>query len=233
MIEDQEDFCNLRLASHRFNKASKYGLAKRIAKDVTVYPRYANMKALITAVQDIEVAKYVRNITLLAEGMKEHEYGYYWAWEDLQIWADLELTKNDVGVINRINTAHYNDIIENGDFIIAGKYRLMLTELLVCLPNLATITVRKLHAGEQIPGWPGAKLFEHLSFHHDRLDTRCIFYGDWQYDTVHRRITQYKDEFGDLISEPDAGPQASFFDDLKAALSASGTDAHVSFRPVT
>lgn len=233
MIEDPEDFCNFRLVNKRFHTFSKYGIGKRISNRVTIYPRYASMKSLILVLQDVEVAKYVRNITLLAEGMKEHEYGYPWAWEDLQIWADLKFTEYDIMTIDQINQAHADDIVENGDFIITGEYRSMLTELLKCLPNLATITVRKLAAGEQIPGWPGAKLFEQLSFYHDRLDTRQIFYNDWQYDTLHRRITQYRDEFGDIISEPSAGPQASFFDDLKAALSASGTEAKVSFLPTT
>ena len=190
------------------------------------------MKALLAAVQDNEVAKYVRNITLLAEGLKEHEYGYIWAWEDLQIWADLKFTENDIKTINDINASHANDVVENGDFIITGQYRSILTTLLQSLPNLVTITVRKLQAGEQIPGWSGAKLFKELSFHHDRLETRQIFYGDWQYDTTHRRITQYRDEFGDLISEPGAGPQASFTDDLKAAVGASGTEAKVVYLPL-
>jgi hypothetical protein len=52
-------------------------------------------------------------------------------------------------------------------------------------------------------------LFKQLSFYHDKLDTRNIFYGDWQYDTVHGRVTLYQDEFGD-----DAGHQSSFIDDF-------------------
>ncbi|KAF2621883.1 hypothetical protein BU25DRAFT_415732 [Macroventuria anomochaeta] len=230
-IVDPKDFCNFRRANKRFSEATKYAQGKRIA-NVTVYPRFAGMKALLAAVQDVGVAKYVRNITLLAEGLKEHEFGYVWAWEDLQIWADLQYTQKDVKIINNINAAHADDVVVNGDFIITGQYRLMLTTLLERLPNLATITVRKLAPGEHIPGWSGVKLFKELSFYRDGLDTRQIFYGDWQYDILHRRITHYRDEYGDLISEPDAGPQASFVDDLKAAMSASGTEAKVAFLPV-
>lgn len=191
------------------------------------------MKAFLTAVQEEKVGNHVRNITLLAEGLKEHEYGYIWAWEDLQIWADLQFHAGDVKIINDINAAHADDVMANGDFIISGEYRMMLTTLLQRLPNLKTITCRKLAAGEQIPGWPGVGLFEKLSFYHNRLDTRQIFYGDWTYDTIHRRITQYRDEFGDLISEPNHGPQASFVDDLKASTTKSKTQAKVVFLPVT
>lgn len=231
MIVDAKDFCNFRLANKRFWEATKYAQGKRI-NSATVYPRLANMKALLAAVQDTTVAKYVRNITLLAECLKEHEYGYIWAWEDLQIWASLEYSKKDVKLINAINAAHYDDVVMNGDFIIAGQYRTMLTTLLQALPNLTTVTIRKLAPGEQIPGWRGVELFKELSFYHDRLDTRMILYSDWQYDAKHRRITHYRDEFGDLVVEPDAGPQASFVDDLKAAVSASGTTAKVVFMPI-
>jgi hypothetical protein len=190
------------------------------------------MKTLLATLQDTTVAAHVHNITLLAEGLKEHEYGYDWAWEDLQIWGNFAFTSKDTQIMYEINAFHAEDVITNGDFVIAGEYRTMLTNLLKQLPNLKTITCRKLDAGEQIPGWSGAKRFKELSFYSDKLDTRQIFYGDWMYDTVHRRITHYRDEFGDLINEPNAGPQASFVDDLKAAISTSRTRAKVVFIPV-
>lgn len=189
------------------------------------------MEAVLVAIQLPGVARHVKNITLVAESLREHEYGYAWGWEDLQIWAGLEFTNSDIRTIDDINDAHADEIFTNGDFTTSGQYRLMLSTLLQCLPNLATITVRKLAAGEQIPGWAGAKLFKKLSFHHETFDTRRIFYGDWQYDTKHHRITHYTDEFGDIVSEPDAGPQASFHDDLKAAMSASATKAQIVWHP--
>lgn len=190
------------------------------------------MKAFLTALQDTTVAGHVHNITLLAEGLKEHEYGYDWAWEDLQIWGNLKLRNKDIQIMHEINASHAEDVVTNGDFVITGEYCGMLTTLLKQLPNLKIITCRKLDAGEQIPGWAGAKRFNELSFFCDDLDTRQIFYGDWMYDTVHRRITHYRDEFGDLINEPNAGPQASFVDDLKASISKSGAKAKVVFMPV-
>jgi hypothetical protein len=58
------------------------------------------------------------------------------------------------------------------------------------------------------------------------MNTKDIYYGDWQYDTLHLRKTHYTDEFGEAIVEPNAGPQASFIDDLNAAITACG-------RPIT
>ncbi|KAJ4985084.1 hypothetical protein SVAN01_09455 [Stagonosporopsis vannaccii] len=231
MIVDGEDLLNFGLACKAFTPAMRYALGKHI-NDMTVYPRFARMKALLEAVEDPKVAHFVRTITLLAEGLKVHEYGYAWAWEDLQILAELNPTDKDFSIMRTIDAAHAQALNEDGNFIISGMYRKMLTTLLERLPNLTEVTIRKLAPGEQIPGWSGAKLFQELSFYRVGLDTRKMFYGDWQYDTLHHRITQYVDEYGEMISEPHAGPQASFDDDFKAALTASATKAKVNFGPV-
>ena len=76
--------------------------------------------------------------------------------------------------------------------------------------------------GEHLPGWIDPSMFQQLSFYKPELNYVNIFYGDWQYDTVHYRLTQYKDEFGAIVSEPGAGPQASFMDDFLAAYRAHG-----------
>ncbi|KAH6629473.1 hypothetical protein C7974DRAFT_187006 [Boeremia exigua] len=199
--------------------------------NLTVYPRFASMKALLVALEDEDVAKYVRSLTLMAEGLKQHEYGYAWAWEDLQIWAEFKFTNEDADIMRTIDAAHSFDVVENGDFIISGQYREMLTTLLQRLPNITALTIRKLAPGEHIPGWAGIDLFKQLSFYHEGLDTRHIFYGDWQYDTLHRCITHYLDDFGDHVTEPHAGPQASFIDDLKAAVDANKIKASVTFLP--
>ncbi|KAF3036137.1 hypothetical protein E8E11_005106 [Didymella keratinophila] len=47
-----------------------------------------------------------------------------------------------------------------------------------------------------------------------------------------RRTTYYRDKFGDLTNEPNAGPPASFVDGPEAAISTSRTKAKVVFMPV-
>jgi hypothetical protein len=61
------------------------------------------------------------------------------------------------------------------------------------------------------------------------LHYKGIFYGDWEYDIKHFRVTQYIDEFGDVVSEDDAGPQASFKDDVEAAVGTSVNDVKVNY----
>jgi hypothetical protein len=38
-----------------------------------------------------------------------------------------------------------------------------------------------------------------LFFYRPGLNVKNIFYGDWQYDTLHLRVTKYVDEFGDAV----------------------------------
>jgi len=60
------------------------------------------------------------------------------------------------------------------------------------------------------------------------MNTKDIFYGDWQYDTVHGRVTHYTDEItGEAMVEPNAGPQASFINDLSAAVAAVAATGRV------
>jgi hypothetical protein len=77
-------------------------------------------------------------------------------------------------------------------------------------------------ADEHIPGWTDPDHFKQLSFNRPGLYTKPIFYGDWKYDTKLLRVTEYRDEFGETITEPNAGPQASFKDDIEAAVNAHG-----------
>jgi hypothetical protein len=41
--------------------------------------------------------------------------------------------------------------------------------------------------------------FKQLSFYRPGLNFKNIFYGNWQYDTLHLRVTKYVDEFGDAV----------------------------------
>jgi hypothetical protein len=208
---------------------SMLSFAKRIAS-MTIFPCEQQMRHILEVLQNNDVAKCVHELTLLAEGYREHEYGYVWGWEDLQVWENLDYNPDDVRLINKINVDHANARDNQSNFIYSGQYRTLLHDIFKACPNLERIKVRKIAPGEQIPGWGGDKLFKQLSFYHDKLDTRNIFYGDWQYDTVHGRVTQYQDEFGDVITEPDAGPQSSFIDDFRSAKVDSGCKAKVSFQ---
>jgi hypothetical protein len=83
---------------------------------------------------------------------------------------------------------------------------------------------------EQIPGWAGATMFKDLSFFRPGMNTKFIHYGDWQYDTHYHRETVHKDEFGDTYTEPFAGPQASFKEDMLAAVNSTGRKIRINYK---
>lgn len=230
-IVSHQDFLNFHCCSKRINAETLVAFGKKISA-MTISPSAGQMVHILNALCNKKTAVCVKEITLLAEGLREHEYGYVWAWEDLQVWENLHFTSDDIDIINRINAEHTNARDMQSDFIYSGQYRALLFDILKACPNLKRINVRKLAPGEQIPGWGGNKLFKQLSFFRDDLDTRNIFYGDWQYDTVHGRVTQYQDEFGDVITEPNAGPQSSFMDDFRCAYRDSRCEAKVTFQPI-
>jgi hypothetical protein len=72
--------------------------------------------------------------------------------------------------------------------------------------------------GQHIPGWVDLAKFERLSFADKWPKFSQLFYGDWVYDEYHGGITVYEDEYGEVVEEPGCGPQASFQEDMAAAL---------------
>lgn len=76
--------------------------------------RYARVRVgygkvhILEAVQKPAVFVCVSDLTLLAKGLREHEYGSVWSWEDLQVWMNLDYNPNDIRVINRINADNAN-----------------------------------------------------------------------------------------------------------------------------
>ncbi|OSS52341.1 hypothetical protein B5807_02807 [Epicoccum nigrum] len=228
-IDTHVDFLNFREATILFRNCTDRNFGKYIS-NMTIYPCKDQMTHILRSLRDPYVAQHVRKITLLAEGHREHEYGYVWAWEDVQVWGGINFTPGDIDIINKINIEHANARDKQCELVYSGRYRAYLHAIFKACFRLKHIHVRKLAPGEQIPGWDGAEMFKDLSFYHDELDTRNIFYGDWQYDTVHGRVTHYQDEFGDVIMEPDAGPQASFMDDFRIAKRDSGCKAKVTYK---
>jgi hypothetical protein len=238
---------NLRGASKRLDAMLLKPFFRKLVENRTVYATFASIAHFLGMLQVFMARALhleVKDLVLVADGAKVPEYGYDWAWENLLQWdtEDLECTQEDLTTIWDINKQHASFYKVNSAWINSGGYRSMLIAIMNSCPNLTTIEVRKLKVSlhpsthhsrtgfglltnllqpdEHIPGWIDSAKFEKLSFHQAGINTKPIFYGDWQYDAVHHRVTHYTDEFGDDVVEPNAGPQASFIDDFNAAVTA-------------
>jgi hypothetical protein len=213
------------------------------AKDRRIYARYASVASFLFLLRRFpSLAEYMGEITVVADGFKEHEYRSEWAWEDIAHKEGTALTSEDNKILDKIDFDHANEVIKANAFIYSGGYRTMLGDLFSLLLSTHTLTVRKLKvslpnlkilctrtdmsatlkADEHILGWSDTEKIKQLSFYRPGLDTKEVYYGDWQYDTVHHRVSIYTDEYGEDVVEPGAGPQASFIDDFNAALTTSG-----------
>ena len=129
-LEDSKDVANMRLVSKRFHNGVQPAFFKIVANCQVIYPRYASFRDFLLLINSSHVLPhYVRKIVLVTEGLKEHEYGYEWAWEDLADFENVNFTDNDIDIINAVNEAHSNDIAINGPFLTGGGYRSMLSKL--------------------------------------------------------------------------------------------------------
>lgn len=147
-IDGYTDFLSFHDAMQRSYVATMVVFGKRISR-MTIYPRADQMLHILEALQNERVSNAVHSISVLAEGLREHEYGYVWGWEDLQIWENLDYSRDDVRIINTINVDHANARDTQSEFIYSGQYRTLLYAILRASHNLKRITVRKLEAGEE------------------------------------------------------------------------------------
>jgi hypothetical protein len=105
------------------------------------------------------------------------------------------------------------------ELVNTGAYRTSLAQILRTLTGLRKITAQPVLApGEHIPGWDGAvQVLDITGF--GKYDLSIVFYGDWFYDTKHKMVTQYEDEYGmEACRVEDPGPQARFYEDFLAAV---------------
>ncbi|KAI5381178.1 hypothetical protein J4E82_000378 [Alternaria postmessia] len=247
------DLNSMRLASMRLNYAVNFQYGKKImvTENVTIFPTFSSIASFLVGLGlDDAYPATVRTITLVGEAPKTPELSYDISWINLlrahpdpnrQIVPLTRLNRatlnsseyieaqkvrdTDRRIVLSVNDKHEEWDYINKDFCHTGGYRTMLSVMLSKLPNLKTITTRKLHVGEHIPGWEGPEALKHLSYYRPDLPINKVYYGDWQYDTVHKRTTMYTDEYGEYIEEANAGPQAGFKEDVLAAMEMSGTSA--------
>jgi hypothetical protein len=142
---EKADICNLRLASRRMLGASEPAFRDAIVNNVTIYARYDSLSDfLLLLAEKPEWKSYVRSVCLVSDGMKEHQYGYSWAWENLEHWENVRFADKDFDLIDDINDAHTKDLVITTPFINSGGYRAMLHQIFYICPKLKNINVRKL-----------------------------------------------------------------------------------------
>ncbi|KAI4630925.1 hypothetical protein J4E83_002451 [Alternaria metachromatica] len=231
------DLNEMRLVNKRMKEAVAFPYGKKIfvTENIVIFPTFASVSAFLVGLGlDGAYPGTVRTITLVGEGPTTPELGYNYSWENLHILKFPGMPEptedqlyEDEEILEFANDEHKHWSRVNESFCHTGAYRTMLSLVLAKLPNLRTIQVRKLYPGEHIPGWAGPEALSKMSSYHPWTPVNEIYYGDWKYDEVHKRVTMWIDEYGEEMEEDDAGPQAGFEEDLFAAMAMSGTHAQV------
>jgi hypothetical protein len=243
------DMGKLRQVNRRLHGATEFEYHCKMADEgFTIYNHYASMNNfLATLAQYPRVPPRVKFLTIVEESFKINQYGTDWAWEVLLGREGARPTPADVTAMNAISTAHANETAINDNFVQKGNYRHTLFAILSECPNLETIHIRTLGVGfymvflnlalltflqptEHIPGWLSEELWEGLSFHRQGgLPAKEAFYGRWRYDLQAQGVTEFEDEFGDVVAMPGGGDQVTFRDDLVAVVEAANFEGQIFF----
>ena len=78
-----------------------------------------------------------------------------------------------------------------------------------------------------MPGWACEDLVKKLSFYRHDLPINDVLFSDWQYDTLHYRLVDNRDELGNEIHGPGVESEPTFIDDVLAAMETSCTQARL------
>ena len=128
-LEDPKDIANMRQVNKRFYWACRSASFTARFNGRVIYPRYACFYKFLSLIKTKHVLpNSVSKIVLVSEGLREHEYGYDWAWEFLADKDYIRFTNEDMKIINTVNYNHYDDVAVNGPFLNGGGYRFMLSK---------------------------------------------------------------------------------------------------------
>lgn len=149
MLLSPADMGQLRLVNKHLDHLIWASFLRKLVKGRTLYATYANLAhflGMLHVFAGRALNLEVRSVCLVADGVKEPEYGYEWAWENLLQWdvEGLDCTKEDMNIINEVNAQHAKFFGINNAFINGGGYRSMLVAILNACPNLNVLNIRKL-----------------------------------------------------------------------------------------
>jgi hypothetical protein len=226
------DLLSLRSTAKSIHTTLDYSFVSNVGNHARIEPRYESLMAYVRFLRSrsATVLSLVKRVTIVAQALGAHEYGYQWGWEQLalSLGVNPRFSLEDQEVMHEIGMMHTYHYWTDQNFIINGRYRKLLTLILKSLPHLSEIVVGKVKPGEQIRGWGGDEQMKRISFSgHKGFDATFIFYSDWLYDEKHKVINTWRDETGCWTQPKDAGPQATFIVDFDAAMKAAGHDPRI------
>jgi hypothetical protein len=126
----KEDLDNVRLVSRDFKYAVDYHYGKIMVADCTIFPTFASIERWLDFFRlHPGWAGLARTVTLVGEGLREHEHGGDWAWERLTDAERVYPTADDWAIINTVMDEFEEYIDKDGGFCYGGDYRIKIGKL--------------------------------------------------------------------------------------------------------
>lgn len=156
---DRAEINQLRSTCYQLDFQIWSDMRRKLTVGRTLYATVANLANFLGMLNTFAmrgVGGEIEELCLVADGVKAHEFGYGWAWENLlqvelrevdakgESLPDKLPTEHDMQIINDANVRHMNFAIINNGFVNSGGYRAMLTAILNACPNLNVLNIRKL-----------------------------------------------------------------------------------------
>jgi hypothetical protein len=124
---NKEDLASMRLVNKRTSGALQHVFGLSIVENRTIYPRYASISAFFLLLNsNPSLSAFVRSVTLVGEGIKEHEYGHLWAWERMTEVHGVRMTMDDLNILDEVEFEHLRARDLDQAFVHGGGYRTML-----------------------------------------------------------------------------------------------------------
>jgi hypothetical protein len=126
-VLDDEGLLNLRLVNKKFRYAVAPHFGKHLVVKRAIFPTFSSIVSFIALlIADPIAAMYVREVTLVREGLRMHEHGCEWAWERMMDAEGVRPTKKDKKLIEWASDEHVKELTTHGAFVNGGGYRTML-----------------------------------------------------------------------------------------------------------
>jgi hypothetical protein len=147
-LDRQEDIFNFRLVGKAVGSANAPWFSHFLMKHKTLYSKSTSLSRFLSMLQvfaGLNLGARVESFDLVSEGLRFHEYGPEWAWEEMCMRENVDITMEDQRIIDKINSDHAREVAMEGAFFTSGGYRRVIGQIIARCPKLKVINIRKIH----------------------------------------------------------------------------------------
>jgi hypothetical protein len=144
-INDTADLASLRLVDKTTSAQTTVKFCKAVARSKFIFSTYESVMSFSRLLDTLPAfGECVKQIFLVADGMKKPTHGLQWQLNQLETMLNPSFTHLDRYTLNDVMTTHDSAVDSNNAWTMRGGYRLALRGLINRLPDLIYIHVRNI-----------------------------------------------------------------------------------------